>query len=362
MLRQIEAAIEESDLILFLIEPELHPDDYQVADTLRKTDKPVIIAVNKVDRPDDSWSGAEAEKLGLGELIRISAQFGYGTGDLLDKIVSKIPKNSVQTYDENLVHLAIVGRPNVGKSSFLNRLMGKEIALVHSKPGTTRDPVNARLKFFDLTYEIVDTAGLFRKQRDIEYFSALRTIRVIEQSDVVLLVLDSKDGITRQDKKISAMATEKLRGLVIAVNKWDLIENKTNKTLNEYEEKIRYDAPFLAFVPIVFTSALTGSRVRNAMETIHRVALRRMERITTSQLNELVQYLQIQKPPPVYHGRRPKILYAAQVDISPPQFIFFTKMPNAISPSYKRYIVNQIRKRFGFNGVSFKLTFKNKKS
>ena len=367
VLKQIESAIEESDLILFIVEPELRPDDYQVADILRKTSKPVIIAVNKVDNPGDNWSGAESEKLGLGDVFRVSAKFGYGTGDLLDEIVSKIPEISVENDDEDITRIAIVGRPNVGKSSFLNKLIGEEVALVHSKPGTTRDPVNARLNFFDTTYEIVDTAGLFKKQKNIEYFSALRTIKVIERCDIVLLILDATEGITRQDKRISAMAMEKLRGLVIAVNKWDLIEKKfsekkgrINDIREEYENKIRQDAPFLASVPIVFVSALTGFRVHYAMEVIHRVASRRKKRITTSQLNELVQFLQTRRPPPVYRGRRSKILYATQADISPPEFVFFTKMPQAISPSYRRYISNQIRKRFGFDGVMFKLVFRNK--
>jgi len=360
VVRQIEAAIAEARLLLFLIEPELHPDDFLVADMLRKTEIPAIVAINKVDNPEDTWSGAEAEGFGLGEVIRVSAKFGHGTGELLDEITGKI--NLVPDIEEqsDTIQLAIVGRPNVGKSSFLNRLLGEEVALVHPKPGTTRDPVNVKLKYFGMTYEVVDTAGLFRKQRDIEYFSALRTIRVIEESDVVLLILDAKDKITRQDKRIASMALERLRGLVIAVNKWDLIEEKNAGIVREFEEKIKLDAPFLKFVPIVFISCLTGQRVRSAMEIVHRVALRRRERISTSIINELIHHLQIGHPPPIYKGRRPKILYATQTDISPPEFVFFSKMPKAISPSYKRYITNQIRKRFDFEGVAFKLVFRDK--
>ncbi len=361
VVRLVKSAMQQATIIIFLVESEVHPDDFVVADLLRKSEKSVIVVINKVDNREDSWSGAEAEKFGLGQSTRISAKYGYGLGELLDEIVKLLP-DTVEVDSKKVVRIAVVGKPNVGKSSFVNKLLGQDVALVHHEPGTTRDAVNARFRYFDKEYEIVDTAGLFKKQRkDIEYFSGLRTLFAIEQSDVVLLVIDAVEGFTRQDKRIAATVMDRFRGLTIAVNKWDLIEGKSSQTLKEFEEKIRYDAPFLSFVPIVFTSALTGMRIQRTMEVLRRVGELMNQRVQTAKLNELVQFLQNEHPPPVHNGRRPNILYAVQADVSPPEFIFFAKMAKYIAPSYRRYIINQIRKRFGFEGVPFKLIFRDKR-
>ncbi len=360
VVKQIDAAIAEADAILFMVEPNLHPDDAQIADMLRRTSKPVLLAVNKVDNPQDTWSGAEFEKFGLGEIYRIAAKFGHNTGELLDAISELFPQSQLPPPPENLIKLAIVGRPNVGKSSLLNRLIGKQIALVHPEPGTTRDPVDAQINYFGKTIQIVDTAGLFRKQKDIEFFSALRTLRVIEECDVVLLLLDANEGITFQDKRIAATAVERNRGLILAVNKWDLIQNKETNTTKEFENRINLVAPFLEFVPKVFISALTGLRAQKILELVATVAQKRTERVPTATLNKLVEYLQRVQPPPVYKSARPKIFYATQADVAPPVFVFFAKLAHAISPSYRRYLTNKIRETFGYEGVTFKLVFKDK--
>ncbi|MCD6532360.1 ribosome biogenesis GTPase Der [bacterium] len=361
VVRQVENAIAEADLLVFVVEPDIHPEDFEVADLLRRSGKPAIVVINKVDDPTDNWSGAEAERFGLGEVFRVSAKYGHNTGDFLDAVVEKLPPVKISETEEDVVRLAIVGHPNVGKSSYLNKLLGKEIALVHHEPGTTRDPVNAHIKYYGTTYEVVDTAGLYHRQKEIDFFSALRTIRVLENCDVALLLLDATLGITRQDKRIADMALSRYRGLVIAVNKWDLVENKSGRTMLEYEEMIRQEAPFLAHIPIVFISARTGLRVRTAFDMVHRVAQKRRERVKTSELNQLVWHLQTEQPPPVYRGRRPKIYYATQVDVAPPSFVFFARLPKAISPSYRRYITNKIREQFGFDGVPFKLIFRDKR-
>ncbi|MCD6419043.1 ribosome biogenesis GTPase Der [bacterium] len=360
VVRLVKNAVEQANALIFVVEDDIHPEDFEVANFLRKAEKPIIVVANKIDDRNDNWSCAEAEKFGLGEPIRISAKYGYGIGDLLDKIVEVLPSTAVRD-EEKILKIAVVGRPNVGKSSFVNKLLGQDVALVHHEPGTTRDAVNSRFRYFGKEYEIVDTAGLFRKQReDIEYFSGLRTLAAIEQSDVVLLIVDATQGFTRQDKRIAATVMDRYRGLAIAVNKWDLIPEKTSRTLREFEEKMRFEAPFLSFVPIVFISALTGIRVRKTMEIIDKIGERMNTRIPTAKLNKLVQFLQEEHPPPVYRGRRPKILYAVQYDVAPPEFIFFAKMARAISPSYKRYITNQIRKIFDYEGVPFKLIFRDK--
>ncbi len=363
VVRMVRDAIEQANVIVFVIEPDVHPDDDVVADLMRRTKKPVILVVNKVDNRFDNWSGAEAVRLGLGDLYRVSAKFGFGIGELLDAIVDALPDAPEAMEDESTVKIAVVGKPNVGKSSFVNKLLGKEVALVHHEPGTTRDAVNARFRYFGTEYEIVDTAGLFKKLRDreIEYYSALRTLRAIEESDVVLLVVDATEGFTRQDKRIASIVLERYRGLVIAMNKWDIVPEKTEKTMNEFLERIRIDAPFLNFVPIVFTSALTGQRVQKAMQVLHEVAEKMRKRVQTSKLNELVQFLQEEHPPPIYRGKRPKILYAVQTDVNPPEFVFFAKMAKEISPSYRRYISNRIREKFDFEGVPFKLVFRDRR-
>ncbi len=360
--QQATTAIEEADEILFVVEKNLLTEDYRIAEILRKVDKPIIVVVNKVDKRMDNWSGAEAEGFGVGNVFRVSAKLGYGTGDLLDEIIEKLPPcRSTKTKPSDEISVAIVGRPNVGKSSIANKLVGREIVITNPEPGTTIDAVDEKFKFKGIAYRLVDTAGLFRRKNDITYFAGLRTLNAIEECDVAILVMDGTEGLTRQDKKISATIIERYKGLVIAMNKWDLLPLHTAEFQREFERKIRIETPFLNFISIVFTSAKTGHNIFKLMKATQEVVERCKMRIQTSKLNELIHHLQNEHPPPRYRGRKPKIMYAVQTNIQPPEFILFSKLPYAIAPSYQRYITNQIRERFDYQGVTFKLRFKQRR-
>jgi GTPase len=357
--RIVESTIDYADIILFMVENTIVPQDFEIAGLLRKFKIPIIVAANKIDNPEDVWSAAEAEKLSVGTVVSVSAKFGLGFGDLLDVITNALPTQVIEE-DEKITKIAIVGRPNVGKSSYANALLGREVSLVHEKPGTTRDPVNTRFSYFNDEYELVDTAGLFRKQSDVEYFAALRTYTAIQECDIAVLIVDATEDFTRQDKRISADIAEKMKPFIIAINKWDLIPEKNSNSTKEFEEKLRLSAPFLEYVPVVFISAKTNMRVQKTLDCIKNIKDHAAQRVQTSKFNELVQFLQEKFPPPIYRGKRPKILYGTQTAINPPEFVFFTRLSSDLSPSYRKYITNQIRERFGFEGVPFKLVFRDR--
>ena len=358
---QAKAAIEGADLVLLVLEPDITPNDKEIAILLKKYNKNTVVIINKVDDKRDNWSGAEAEGFRLGNVHRVSAKFGYGIGDLLDEIVNKLPKEKVaEKIDEEIASIAIVGKPNVGKSTLVNKLVGKQVALTHRESGTTIDPVDSFFEYDNKTYRIVDTAGIFKKCTDVYYYASLRTLSAIENSDIAVLVIDATQGITRQDKRIASMIIERYRGMIIAVNKWDLMP-KLPRLKRDYEQRIRTESQFLSFAPIVFISALKGSGLGKLKQTISKVVQRRHSRVKTSELNKLVENLQKMYPPPMYKGRRPKIFYAVQSKVRPPEFVFFSKLPEAISPSYQRYLANKIREEFDYEGVPFKVIFRDKR-
>ena len=355
MRRQAEIAMEEADVIILVVDAQmpLTSDDDMVAQILRRSGKPVVLAANKVE----NFAKAEAElyefyRLGLGEPVPISAVHGMNIGDLVDVVVSHFPSAAAEEYDPDLIRIAVIGRPNVGKSSLVNKLLGEERVIVSNIPGTTRDAIDTPFVHEGKHYVLIDTAGMRRKGRieDLtEQYSVARSLRAVDRSDVILMLLDAPEGITEQDKKIAGYAHEAGKGIILVVNKWDLI-TKDDKTMNRFEEKIREELGFMQYAPTMFISAKTGQRVNKILELIDFVAEQNSTRVTTSTLNTLVREWVHLNPPPTDKGRRLKILYVTQAGVKPPTFIFFVNDPELMHFSYRRYLENQLRKSFGFEG------------
>jgi GTP-binding protein len=336
--------------------------DDAIAQILRRGKKPVVVAVNKVDNNNRIMEAQEFYGLGLGEIYCISAMTGSGTGDLLDAVVELLPKSEADDADSDLPHLSVVGRPNVGKSSFINALIGVERNIVTNIAGTTRDSIHTRFNKFGLDFMIVDTAGLRKKSKvseDLEFYSVLRSVRTIENSDVCLLMIDAERGVEAQDMNIFNLILKNKKGVVILVNKWDLIE-KDSKTVKKFTEEIKNKiAPFVD-VPILFISALTKQRIHKALETAIDVYNRRNQKVKTSELNEVLLEAIESYGPPSVKGKFIKIKYVTQLPSPTPSFAFFANLPQYIKEPYKRYLENQIRENFNFTGVPIQIYFRQK--
>ena len=362
--KQVELAIDEADVIVFLVDGRngLHPLDEDVAELLRRQEKNVVLAVNKIDEPNKESSILEFYSLGLGEPFGISAMTGNGTGELLDKVAELLP-SATTDYVTDLPRFAVVGRPNVGKSSLINAFLGEDRHIVTNIAGTTRDTNDTRYNAFGMDFTLVDTAGLRKKtkvEEDIEFYSVLRSIRAIEGCDVAILMIDAQNGFESQDLNILHLIEKNKKGLVIVVNKWDLVEKDSNTHL-EYERVIRErTAPFTDY-PIIFTSAINKQRIYKVLETAHNVYQNRERRINTRELNDvMLEVIGSVPPPTASRGRYIRIKYITQLKSYCPQFVFFCNLPKDVKDSYKRFLENKIREKWDFNGVPIQMIFKEK--
>ena len=365
--QQAEIAIKEADVILFVCDARsgIVQEDADVARILRKSGKPIVLAVNKADSPKQELNVYEFYNLGLGEPFPISAANHLGIGDLLDAVVAKFPQNKAGVFDndEDQIKVALIGRPNVGKSSIFNSLVGQERSIVSDVAGTTRDAIDTPVVRNGQKYLFIDTAGMRRKGKidePIEKYSIIRSLRAVDRSDVVLMVIDAVDGVTEQDKKIAGYAHEAGKGIVIVVNKWDAYEKDENSTLR-YTENLRKELIFMQYAPVVYVSALTKQRIHRLPEVINYVAEQNAMRVATSVLNQVIADAVAINPPPTEKGQRLKILYATQVKIKPPTFVIFVNEPEIMHFSYQRYLENKLREAFGFEGTPLSMIIRGKK-
>ena len=361
---QVNLALEESKVILFLVDSQegVTPMDKDVADILRRSGKKVFLVANKADNNRMMNETGIFYELGLGTVYPVSSINGAGTGDLLDDVIQMLEKIPDEEPEEELPRIAVVGRPNVGKSSLINTLIGEERNIVTDIPGTTRDSIYTRYKGFGFDFYLVDTAGLRKKGKvteNIEFYSVMRSVRAIELADVCLLMIDATQGFESQDLNIMGLATRNNKGVVLLVNKWDLVEKQTN-TIRDMEALIREKTMPFQDYPIVFTSALTKQRVYKAIETALEVYTNRTRKITTSQLNDVLLPIIEAKPPPSSKGKFVKIKYITQLPTHYPSFAFFCNLPQYIKEAYARFLENQIRKKWNFNGVPIKIYFRKK--
>lgn len=361
---QTEVAMEEADVIVFLADGNLGvtKDDMLVSRLLRKFKKPIILVVNKVDNRSKEANLDDFYSLGLGEPLLVSGVHGIGIGDLLDKIVSYLPKNIETNEDEGKICFTLVGRPNVGKSSLANAIVGEDRLITSNIEGTTRDAIDIDFRRDERTYKIIDTAGLKRRGKiyeAIDKYSALRALKAIERSDIVLLLIDASTGIIEQDKHVIGYAIEQDKAIIIVVNKWDLVEKNTN-TMQEFEKKIRREFKFLDYAPIVFVSALKKQRINTIFKAIDVAYDGYVSRIQTSLLNSVIEDAQIMNEAPDFNGGRLRIYYANQVSIKPPTIVLFCNDPNYVHFSYERYLKNKLRETFVFDGSPIKLIFRRK--
>ena len=359
--KQVDQAIAEADLLLLVVDAQagVHPVDARVVDMLRESQKPWVLVANKVDDPR-STDFYEFYRLGAGDPIPVSATNGKNSGDLLDVVVERMPSAPAEPQDA--LRVAVIGRPNVGKSSFVNRLLGEERLVVSEVAGTTRDAIDTPMRYHDRTIVFIDTAGLRRQSRvedGIEFYSSLRTRRAIERADICLLVIDAVEGLHNQDLKIANLAWEAGRGLIVIVNKWDLKE-KDDKTSARFEKEAIERAPFFAFVPFIFTSALTGQRVTRVLDQLLEVDAERGKRITTSQVNNTLEALIARRQPPQAAGREVKLMYATQVETSPPTIAVFGNHPELLAEHYVRYLHNGFREAWGFTGNPLRIVLRRK--
>jgi GTP-binding protein len=359
--RQVELAVDEADLIVFLVDGKegLLAVDRAIADRLRKANRPVLLAVNKLDDLERSTAQYDFYQLGFGDPVGVSAAVGKGSGDLLDAIVARLPPKRADEM-EPAIGVAIVGRPNVGKSSLANRLLGEERHLVAPEAGTTRDAIDSLLRFRERALNFIDTAGLRKRSKvedDVEFYSTLRTRRAIERADVCVLVVDAALGLHTQDLRIATEVWDRGAGLIIAVNKWDLVEEKDANTARRGQESLAERAPFLRDVPFLYVSALTGQRVRNLLDLILEVAADRDLRVPTSEVNRVLEQLVQRAAPPQKPGDEVKLLYASQIGTAPPTFAIVTNRPDDIPESYQRYLSHGFRNAWRFSGSPLRFKF-----
>lgn len=361
---QAEVGIEEADVIIFIVDGKegMTGADEEVANLLFRSNKPVVLAVNKIDNPKRKEQIFDFYSLGLGEPYPISGTHGLGLGDLLDEVVKHFPRDEIEEYDESVLRFSLIGRPNVGKSSLVNAILGKDRVIVSDIPGTTRDAIDTPFSQDGKDFVIIDTAGMRRRGKvyeTTEKYSVLRARRAIERSDVSILVINGEEGIIEQDKKIAGYAYEAGRGMIILVNKWDAV-NKDERTLRDFEKKIRNHFPFLEFAPILFVSAKTRQRLHKLLPLIERVAENHSMRIQTSVLNDCIFDAIAMNPAPSRKGKNLKISYSTQVSVKPPTFVVFVNDPELMHFSYERFLENQLRARFGFQGTPIRIFARKK--
>lgn len=366
MRQQAVLAMEEADVIVFVVDGRtgLTTADEEVGRILRGTKKPVIVAVNKIDSPQLESGIYEFYALGLGDPIGIAASNSIGLGDLLDAVVEAFPEDTEEDKEEDEISIAVIGRPNVGKSSIVNSLIGKERVIVSDVPGTTRDAIDTHFVADGIKFMLIDTAGMRRRGKideAVERYSVMRSLRAVDRADVVLMVINAAEGITEQDKKIAGYAHESGKGVIIVVNKWDIFPDKDDKSTLRFTEDLRDEIGFLQYAPVVYTSALTGQRINRITELVKYVADQQSMRIQTSVLNELIRDAVSVNPPPAHKGRQLKILFMTQTDIQPPKFIIFVNEPELMHFSYLRFIENRLRESFGFEGTPLKLIVRGRK-
>ncbi|BBF42214.1 GTP-binding protein EngA [Lachnospiraceae bacterium KM106-2] len=366
MRKQAEIAIETADVIMFIVDVRqgLVDADFKVADMLRKSRKPVVLVVNKVDNFDKFMPDVyEFYNLGIGDPQPVSASSKLGLGDMLDEVVKYFKPEDLEEEDDERPRIAIVGKPNVGKSSIINRLTGEDRVIVSNIAGTTRDAIDTTVKYNKKEYVFIDTAGLRRKNKikeELERYSIIRAVTAVERADVVLMVIDAEEGVTEQDAKIAGIAHERGKGVVIVVNKWDAIE-KDDKTVYRFTEKVRDTLAYMAYAEIIFVSALTGQRMHKLFETIEMVIQNQNLRIQTGVLNEILAEAVAMQQPPSDKGKRLKIYYMTQVSVKPPTFVVFVNDKQLMHFSYTRYIENKVREAFGFKGTSLKFIIRERK-
>jgi GTP-binding protein len=365
--RQVTLAIEEADVILLVVDGRegVHAADQEVAGLLRPHRERVLVVANKIDDPlGEPYAHLAFHELGLGEPSPVSAATGKGTGDLLDRVAGLLPTPGPDESDENVIQVAVVGRPNVGKSSLANRLLGQERSVVAPESGTTRDAVDTPLRHEGLTLNFIDTAGLRRRAKvkdEVEFYSTLRTERAVERADVCVLVVDAADGLHVQDIKVAAEVWERGSALIVAVNKWDLIEEKDTNTAERGRATVVERAPFLDAVPFVYVSALTGQRVRKILDLILQTAEQRTRRIGTAEVNRVLEGLVQRNQPPQRGGQEVRILYGSQIGTAPPTFAVVSNAPEALPEAYQRFLVNGFRSAWGFAGVPIRLKLRRKR-
>lgn len=366
MREQAEIAIATADVILFIVDVRqgMTDSDSKVADMLRKSRKPVVLAVNKVDNPAKFGNDVyEFYNLGIGDPVAISAASRLGLGDLLDAVVAHFPEGSGDEEEDDRPRVAIVGKPNVGKSSIINKLLGENRVIVSDIAGTTRDAVDTEIVRNGTEYVFIDTAGLRRKSKikeELERYSIIRTVTAVERADVVLMVIDAKEGVTEQDAKIAGIAHERGKGMIIAVNKWDALE-KDDKTIYRFTEKVRNTLAYMPYAELLFISAKTGQRLPKLFETIDMVLQHQNLRVQTGVLNEILTEAMAMQQPPSDRGKRLKIYYMTQVSVKPPTFVIFVNDKELMHFSYVRYLENKIRESFGFRGTPLKFIIRERK-
>lgn len=365
MRNQAKIAMNEADVIVFVVDGRsgLSSADEEVAKILRNTKKPVIVAVNKIDSVQLDMNVFEFYNLGLGDPIGISASNALNLGDLLDKVVEAFPKDEIEERDEDEIRIAVIGRPNVGKSSLVNAMLGEERVIVSDIPGTTRDAIDTHFVKDGIKFTLIDTAGMRRKNKidePIERYSVIRSLRAIDRADVVLMLIEAPVGVTEQDKKIAGYAHESGKGCVIVVNKWDIFPDKHDRSTNRFTDDLREQLGFLQYAPVLYASALTGQRVQRVTELVKFVAEQQSMRIQTSVLNELIRDAVSVNPPPTKKGKQLKILFMTQADINPPKFIIFVNEPDLFHFSYLRFIENRLRESYGFEGTPLKFIIRKR--
>lgn len=365
MRRQANIAIETADVIVFIVDGKegLTPSDNEVAAMLRKSKKPVVLVVNKVDSLKEEDNAWEFYNLGIGDPVTISASQGLGLGDMLDKVVENIDKSVYEEEEDEYIRIAMIGKPNVGKSSLINKLLGEERVIVSDVPGTTRDAIDSYLETENGKFILIDTAGLRRKSKvkeEIERYSVVRTYAAIERADVCILMIDATEGITEQDEKIIGYAHEMRKAIMVIVNKWDLVE-KDDKTLDKFKKDLQQNLKFLSYAEYLFISALTGQRVGKVLDVAKYCYDNYNKRISTGILNDVISKAVLMKEPPVVGIKRMKIYYVTQVATRPPKFVFFVNDESTRQFSYERYLENQLRNSFDFKGTGIQIEYRQRK-
>ncbi len=362
---QADIAMDEADVIIFVVDGRtgLTAEDEDIAKSLRGSKKPVVVAVNKIDSVQLEVDSYEFYNLGLGDPIPISASNALNLGDLLDEVVKNFPAVESEVGEDDEIKIAVIGRPNVGKSSLVNKLLGEERVIVSEIAGTTRDAIDTHFFKDGTKFTLIDTAGMRRKAKvedAVEYYSVMRSLKSIDRADVVLMLIDAVEGITEQDKKIAGYAHDSGKGCVIIVNKWDIFPDKHDKSTNRFTDDLRAEIGFLQYAPVLYLSALTGQRVDRVTELVKFVVEQQTMRIQTSVLNELIRDATAVNPPPTKKGKQLKILFITQADICPPRFVIFVNDPELMHFSYQRFIENKLRDTFGFEGTPLKFVIRKR--